>query len=98
MTVSEVLLRRVGDGSWAWRYRAEGAPDIVANRLFRTEEGAVASARLAYPGVPVRFERRAPRVGRTLLIAAAAGAVAAVALRRRRRTVRLKRVSAGPRA
>ncbi|HEX2030732.1 MAG TPA: hypothetical protein VHL78_04935 [Actinomycetota bacterium] len=97
--MAEVVVGRAPDGSWEWRYRAPGAADIVANRVFRTKEAAVASARLAYPGVQVRSERAALAAGRgRWLVAVAAATAVAVAFRRRRTHVRVRPVGAGPQA
>lgn len=104
--VGLIDVRRHGDGSWTWRYRDGGGTEIVSNRVFRTLQGAVASARHAYPGVEIEGtvrERLRPRLrpprppGRLLVAAGIAGAVVgALAVRRRlRREVRIRRVGAG---
>lgn len=75
-------------GVWRWLYRDphEGVV-LLGNRTYPNRVAAVAAARTAYPGVPVR-ERGATRehlAGRTLIAAAlgALGAGATLAVRRR---------------
>ena len=51
------------DGRWRWRYvgvaEVEGEPlQLLSNEPEPSEEEAVSSAELAYPGVPVEVQRR----------------------------------------
>lgn len=50
--MATVELRRISEGRWAWTYRDE---DVVlhSNDVYDTAEAAEASARAAYPDVPI---------------------------------------------
>ena len=75
-------------GVWRWMYRdPEEGVVLLGNRTAATRGAALAAARTAYPGVPIR-ERGATSdhlAGRTLLAAAlgALGTGATLAMRRR---------------
>jgi hypothetical protein len=50
MTTIEV--RRTSEGRWAWTYRDEHVV-LYSNDVYETAEAAEASARSAYPDVPI---------------------------------------------
>ncbi|MGH2746311.1 MAG: hypothetical protein ACRDKB_00080 [Actinomycetota bacterium] len=50
--MATIELRRISEGRWAWTYRDEHVV-LHSNDVYETAEAAEASARSAYPGVPI---------------------------------------------